>query len=179
MAEIEIRPAISSDIPGLMTLDHTIISSQIWQIESFSEDEEMNIHLLKSRLPRPLTLSYPKSTSNMADTWTAHDLFLTARINGKLVGYLILSMDFDLLTAQITDLVVDSSVRNQGIASGLILSIRNYLRKNGMRKLMVAAPVRNQAVIALMKKLQMNFCGYIDHYFPNQEAALFYSMVIK
>lgn len=179
MPEIEIRPAISSDIPGLMALDHTIVSSHIWQIESFGEDEEMNIHLLRSRLPRPLTLTYPKRINNMADTWTTHDLFLIAKINNKLVGYLILSMDFDLLTAQITDLVVDSHVRNQGIASGLILSIRNYLRKNGMRKLMIAVPVRNQALIALIKKLQMNFCGFIDHYFPNQEAALFYSMVIK
>ncbi len=179
MAEIEIRPAISSDIPGLMALDHTIITSQIWQIESLKEDNEMTVRFLKTRLPRPLTLPYPKSIEDMADTWTDHSLFLTARLSDKLVGYLILSIDHDLRTAQITDLVVDSVARNQGIASGLILSIRNYLRNNGIRKLMIAAPARNQAVINLARKLQMNFCGYIDHYFLDQEAALFFLMVIK
>lgn len=179
MAEIEIRPAISTDIPELIALDHTIITSQIWQIESFRDEKEMTIRLLKSRLPRSLTLPYPKSIENMADTWTDHGLFLTARLSSKLVGYLILSVDHDLRTAQITDLVVDESVRNQGIASGLILSIRSFLRNNGIRKLMIAAPARNQAVIGLARKLQMNFCGYIDHYFATQEAALFFSMVIK
>jgi ribosomal protein S18 acetylase RimI-like enzyme len=179
MAEIEIRPAISTDIPELMALDHTIITSQIWQIESFREEKEMSIHVLKTKLPRPLTLPYPKNIESMADTWTNHSLFLTARLSSKLVGYLILSMDHELRTAQITDLVVDEISRRQGIASGLILSIRSYLRNNGIRKLMIAAPARNQAVIELARKLQMNFCGYIDHYFVNQEAALFFSMVIK
>jgi ribosomal protein S18 acetylase RimI-like enzyme len=179
MAEIEIRPAISTDIPGLVALDHTIITSHIWQIESIREDKEMTIHFLKTRLPRPLTLPYPKSIEDMADTWTNHSLFLTARLSDKLVGYLILSIDHDLRIAHITDLVVDAVARNQGIASGLVLSIRNYLRNNGIKKLMVVAPARNQAVIALARKLQMNFCGYIDHYYLNQEAALFFSMVIK
>jgi ribosomal protein S18 acetylase RimI-like enzyme len=179
MAEIEIRRAISTDIPELMGLDHTIITSQIWQIELFREDKEITVHFLKTRLPRPLKLPYPKNIESMADTWTDHSLFLTARLSGKLVGYLILSIDYELRTAQITDLVVDAISRNQGIASGLILSIRSYLRKNGIRKLMIAAPSRNQAVIELARKLQMNLCGYIDHYFVNQEAALFFSMVIK
>jgi len=179
MAEIEIRPAISTDIPELLALDHTIITSHIWQIESFREEKEMTIHFQKTKLPRPLNLPYPKNTEGMPDTWTDHSLFLTARLSGKLIGYLILSIDHELRTAQITDLVVDTAVRNQGIASGLILSMRGFLRNDGIRKLLIAAPARNQAVIKLAGKLQMNFCGYIDHYFVNQEAALFFSMVIK
>ena len=60
MAEIEIRPAISTDIPELMRFDHSIGTTHIWQIESMKDDKEMNIHFLETRLPRPLTLSYPK-----------------------------------------------------------------------------------------------------------------------
>ncbi len=179
MAEIEIRPAISTDIPELMALDHTIVTTHIWQMESMKEEKEISFHFLETRLPRPLTLNYPKNVKEMADTWTTHSLFLTARLASKLVGYLILSIDIDTRTALITDLVVDSLARNQGIASGLVLSVRNNLRNKGMRKLMIALPVRNEAAILLVKKLKMDFCGYMDHYFVNQDAAFFYSLTIK
>jgi len=179
MAEIEIRPAISTDIPELMRFDHSIGTTHIWQIETMKDDKEMNIHFLETRLPRPLTLSYPKIIEELADTWTQHSLFLTARMDAKLVGYLILSIEKDTRTAVITDLVVDSGARNLGIASGLILSIRNSLRNQGIRRLTIAVPVRNQAAIFLAKKMKMEFCGYIDHYFINQDAALIFSAVIK
>ena len=173
MAEIEIRPAISTDIPELMRFDHTIVTSHIWQMETMKEDKEMTIHFLETRLPRPLTLAYPKNIEEMADTWTQHSLFLTARMDAKLVGYLIISIEKATRTAFIDDLVVDAGARNLGIASGLILSIRNSLRNQGIRRLTLAVPVRNQAAISLAKKMKMEFCGYIDHYFINQDTALF------
>jgi ribosomal protein S18 acetylase RimI-like enzyme len=179
MAEIEIRPAISSDIPELMRFDHSIETTHIWQIETMKDEKEMNIHFLETRLPRPLTLAYPKIIEEMSDTWTKHSLFLTARMDAKLVGYMILAIEKDTRTAMITDLVVDSVSRNLGIASGLIISIRNSLRNQGVRKLTIAVPVRNQAAISLAKKMKMEFCGYIDHYFINQDAALLFSTVIK
>lgn len=179
MAEIEIRPAISSDIPELMRFDHSIETTHIWQIETMKDDKEMNVHFLETRLPRPLTLPYPKNIDEMPDTWTQHSLFLTARMDAKLVGYLILSIEKASRTAQITDLVVDAAARNLGIASGLILSIHNSLRSQGIRKLSIAVPNRNQAAIALAKKMKMEFCGYVDHFFINQDAALFFSSIIK
>ena len=179
MAEIEIRPAISTDIPELMAFDHSISTSHIWQVEAVVDEKEMGVRLLETRLPRPLTLAYPKRIEEMADTWTKHSLFLTARLNARLVGYLILSIEGDTRAAFITDLVVNSNFRNQGIASGLVLAVRSHLRNSGIRRLLIGIPMRNEAALALARKLGMTFCGYIDHYFVNQDAALFYSMAIK
>lgn len=143
------------------------------------EERQMDFHFVETKLPRPLTLQYPKSVEEMADTWTKHSLFLTARMEGKLVGYLILSIDFNNRTALITDLVVDLAARNKGIASGLIISVHNGLRNKGIRKLSIVIPVRNHAAISLVKKLRMDFSGFIDHYFVNQDAALFFTSVIR
>jgi ribosomal protein S18 acetylase RimI-like enzyme len=179
VAEIEIRPAISSDIPELMSFDHSVSTGHIWQVDANIVEREISVRLLETRLPRPLTLAYPKRVEEMADTWTEHSLFLIARMDAKLVGYLTLSIEKDTRTALITNLVVNANFRNQGIASGLVVAVRNHLRNTGIRRLLMAIPVRNEAALALATKLKMTFCGYINHYFVNQDAALFYSLAVK
>jgi ribosomal protein S18 acetylase RimI-like enzyme len=179
MPEIEIRPAVSSDIPELMRFDHTVETTHIWQMASTKDEHQMDFHFVESRLPRPLRLAYPKRFEELADNWTKHNLFLTARMNGNLAGYLILSIDYETKIALITDLVVNTPVRNQGIASGMVISVINGLRNKGLRKLSIAVPVRNHAAISLVKRLKMDFNGFIDHYFINQDGALFFSMSVR
>jgi ribosomal protein S18 acetylase RimI-like enzyme len=179
MAEIEIRPAVSSDIPELMRFDHTVETTHIWQVACTKDEHQMEFHFIESKLPRPLRLVYPKRFEEMADNWTKHSLFLTARMNGNLAGYLILSIDYDTRIATITDLVVNTPTRNQGIASGMVISVLNGLRNKGLRKLSIAIPVRNHAAISLVKRLKMDFNGFIDHYFINQDGALIFTMAIR
>ena len=179
MAEIEIRSAVSTDIPQLIKMDHTIETSYIWQVVLTKEDKEMNIHLLETRLPRPLILSYPKRINDMANNWNKYSLFLTARLNDKLVGYLTLTVDLDTLTAHISDLVVDIAAREKGIASGLFITVLNNLKNKGIRRLTLAVPVRNEAGVRFAQKLNMEFSGYIDHYFINHDAALIFSLATK
>jgi ribosomal protein S18 acetylase RimI-like enzyme len=179
MAEIEIRSAVSTDIPQLTKIDHTIETSYIWQVVLTKDDKEMNIHLLQTKLPRPMILSYPKRINEMANNWNKYSLFLTARLNDKLVGYLTLSVDSDTLTAQIADLVVDIAAREKGIASGLFITVLNNLKNTGIRSLTLAVPIRNEAGVGFAQKLNMEFSGYIDHYFMNHDAALIFSTAIK
>ena len=65
MPEIEVRPAIASDIPVLIGLDHYSTSDHVWQME-FEHDREIgkisaNFRLV--RLPRTARIGVSKITT--------------------------------------------------------------------------------------------------------------------
>ena len=179
MPAIDIRPAISTDIPHLVHFDHTVETTHVLQMETIVSNGNIDTSFKETRLPRSLVLPYPKPLDSMMDSWTRHGLFLVARLEVKLVGYLILELSEDTKTSLVTDLVVDSSSRRMGIASGLIISTRNWLKKKGFRRENLVMQAKNHAGIALAGKLKMDYCGYLDHYYTNRDTAIFFTSVIR
>jgi GNAT superfamily N-acetyltransferase len=101
-----------------------------------------------------------------------------ARLEVKLVGYLILDISEDIKSGLVTDLVVDLSSRRLGIASGLLISTRNWLKKKGIRRENLVLQAKNHAGISLARKLKMDYCGYLDHYYTNRDTAIFFTTVL-
>ncbi len=52
MPEIEIRPAISSDIRTLIAVDHNYSSDYVWQMELQAEETQVQVNFRQVRLPR-------------------------------------------------------------------------------------------------------------------------------
>lgn len=179
MPAIDIRSAISSDIPHLVRFDHSVETTYVLQMESVVTNGNIDISFKETRLPRSLVLQYPKPLDAMADSWTQHGLFLVARMDVKLVGYLILEISDDIKSGLVTDLVVDSSSRRLGIASGLLISTRNWLKNKGIRREILVVQAKNHAGISLAKKLKMDYCGYLDHYYINRDTAIFFTATLR
>jgi len=179
MAEVEIRPAVSSDITILEKFDHTIETTHVWQVESSITKEHINIQLGEVRLPRLLRLNYPRRAESLKDTWTHHLLFLVARCDGDLVGYLILDDNSDLLSAVVRDLVVSMPMRRQGIATALILAAQDWVKRRGMTRLVIELPAKNHAMIELARKLRFVYAGMIDNYYANRDMAFFFVNQLK
>jgi ribosomal protein S18 acetylase RimI-like enzyme len=179
MAEIEIRPAVSSDISILTHLNHSCETTHVWQMDNSNDLGQIEIRFKEMRLPRSLQLEYPKKLDTMADTWTQHSLFLVARLQDKLVGYLILDISIETNVGRITDLVVDASARRQKIATGLLVSARDWLKSRGIRRVIIEMQAKNHPAIAMARKMKMDFCGFIDSYYANRDIAVFYTSVIK
>jgi GNAT superfamily N-acetyltransferase len=178
MPAIDIRSAISSDIPHLIRFDHSVETSHVMQMESVFSNGNIDISFKETRLPRSLVLPYPKPVEPMVNSWTKHGLFLVARLEVKLVGYLILDISEDIKSGLVTDLVVDLSSRRLGIASGLLISTRNWLKKKGIRRENLVLQAKNHAGISLARKLKMDYCGYLDHYYTNRDTAIFFTTVL-
>ena len=174
MAEIEIRPAVSTDIAVLEGLDHTCETTHVWQINNQTTKDHIFYDLREVRLPRVLRLNYPRRADSLKDSWTQHSLFLVARCDGNLVGYLILDEKPDLKSALIRDIVVDLPSRRQGIATALILAAKDWLRKLGVTRLVLEVPAKNHPTIELLRKLRFSFSGLADNYYANNEIAFFY-----
>lgn len=180
MPEIEIRPVKAEDIPVLAQIDPDYVSEYVWQMDfRSSEEEEINVSFRQIHLPRSVKVEYPRPINDLTEDWMQRHGFLVAVHHGDLVGYISLSMNTMPLTALITDLVVVQRMRRQGIASALILLAQEWAQKQSCRRLMLAMQPKNYPAICLAKKLGFVFAGYNDHYFPNQDIALFFAKQLR
>jgi len=129
MPQIEIRPAISSDIPLLMKIEPDCSTTHVWQMDYNSEPGQIGVSFREIRLPRPVRLEYPRSLSSMPDTWLQKDLFLVAAMGDQLVGFVTLVVDRETHTAKIADLVVAEKLRRQGIGTALVFACHEWSSK--------------------------------------------------
>ncbi|HBF41000.1 MAG TPA: hypothetical protein DDW19_04280 [Anaerolineaceae bacterium] len=179
MPQIEIRPAISSDIPLLMKIEPDCSTTHVWQMDYNSEPGQIGVSFREIRLPRPVRLEYPRSLSSMPDTWLQKDLFLVAAMGDQLVGFVTLVVDRETHTAKIADLVVAEKLRRQGIGTALVFACHEWSSKQKLHRMMLEMQAKNHAGISLARKLGYDFCGFNDHYFANHDIAVFFTYILK
>lgn len=175
----EIRPAVATDIPRLMALDHTSLSDYVWQLDLRREAGQAAANFREVRLPRAVEVTYPRNPFSLADDWTRRDLTLVASDSKSLVGYLCAKEDKTSAVAWITDLVVDAARRRKGAASALLLAAQAWALERGVRRLILEMQSKNQSGIRLAHKFGFEFCGYNDQYYATQDVALFFAKLIK
>jgi len=185
MPEIEIRPPTSLDIPKLIDLDHDYISEHVWQMEVQRDngpkpsDLMVEIIFRQMKLPRPVRVSYPRDPHGLADDWKERACLLVAALKGEVVGYASVVLSKAVNTGWMTDLVVTRRVRRQGIGSGLVLAGQDWSRHKRCLRMVLEMQPKNYPAICLAQKLGYDLCGYNDHYFPNQDIALFFSKNLR
>ena len=178
MPEIEIRPAISSDLPSLIKLDHSVDSTHVWQMDSNLELDQIEVRFREIRLPRSVRLGYPRNPSDLADTWTRKNLFLVAVLQGQPVAYLTIEIT-QSQTARVSDLVVCEQMRKQGIATALLVAARDWASQRNIKRMVLEMQAKNHAAIQLARKLGYEFCGFSDDYFANHDIAVFFIAILK
>jgi ribosomal protein S18 acetylase RimI-like enzyme len=173
MSEIEIRPAISSDLSYLMKMDHSVETTHVWQMDLNTDLAEIETRFREIRLPRAVRLEYPQNAQEMADTWTRKALFLVALAQGQPVAYLTVEISQSKV-AHIADLVVDLPYRRQAIASAMVLAAAKWAGQRNIKRVMLEMQAKNHAAIELARKLGYEYCGYCDNYFANHDIAVFF-----
>jgi len=179
MAEVKIRQAISTDILELVKLDHSYETTHVWQLNSNAGTDQIETQLREIKLPRSLHMAYPRRPELLMDTWTRHTLVLVAVCDGKIPGYLILDQRSDLQSAVVSDLVVAPHMRRQGIATALLVSAQEWVKKQGMTRFMLEIPAKAHPCIELARKLYFENNGYIDRYYSNHDIAMFFVNILK
>lgn len=179
MPEIEIRPAVAQDIPALIEIEHQTQSNYVWQMDRVVNEGEINIHFREIRLPRAVRIEYPRKPALLLDQWTLRTQILVAAIGGEPVGYIALSDQQAPSTAWVNDLAVSQTLRRKGIATALVLASQEWAIQRGLRRMILEMQSKNHAAIRLALKLGFEFGGYSDHYYSNQDIALFFASYLR
>lgn len=176
MPAIEIRPALETDIPVLVQMDHNYTSDHAWQMDLEIDPREIEVKFREVQLPRSVRVEYPRSPKALAEDWKSRSGLLVALLDGKPVGYISLMQNISPLTSWVTDLVVAPNLRRKGIGSALMLAAQEWAAGQPYsRRLVVEIQPKNHAAVRLAQKLGFDFCGYNDHHFPNHDFALFFA----
>jgi ribosomal protein S18 acetylase RimI-like enzyme len=174
MEGLGIRPAISSDIPDLMALDHNYSTDHVWQMEFRSGRDEVASTFREVRLPRAMRVVYPREPRRLADEWTRRSVILVAEHSESRRGYLAIAESTAEDAAWSTDLVVGVRDRRQGIATKLVAAAWDWCRQRNYRRFFLEMQSKNYPAVQLARKLGFAYSGYSDRYYPNEDIALFF-----
>ena len=179
MASFEIRPAVATDLPSLMAIDHSNTSEYVWQLDVRDEPNQMTANFREVRLPRSVTVVYPHDPSLLADEWTKRDAVLVALQRDVPVGYVCAMVKHVSAVAWLTDLVVSQGIRRQGAASALLMAIQTWALERSVQRIILETQSKNHPCIRLAQKFGYEFCGYNDQYYPTKDIALFFGRALK
>lgn len=180
MPEIEIRPAIATDIPRLTKIEHNYTTEYVWQMEiQCEEHSQIDVRFRQIRLPRSVRVEYPRVVTEMQDNWEKRDGLLLAELDEEAVAYISLGLGNTPRTTWVSDLAVAQQMRRKGIASALIMAGQEWGLQRETKRMVLEIQPKNYAAIQLAQKLGFDFCGYNERYYANQDIALFFAKSLR
>lgn len=179
MPEVQIRTAVASDLSALMAIDHSCQTEYVWQMEVHHEEGQMGAIFREIRLPRTITVLYPRQVKGLSEAWNRRFGVLVAVIGKQAVGYARTTDSILPHTAWLLDVVVSPRFRRQGIASTLVLAAQSWGVDRKNHRAMLEMPSKNNPAVHLAQKLGYEFCGYNDQYYETQDIALFFGRSIR
>ncbi|HUV26238.1 MAG: GNAT family N-acetyltransferase [Anaerolineales bacterium] len=176
MPEIEIRPAKAEDIEALIKIDHSYTSDHVWQMDPQFISGNIGAAFREVRLPRIAKVDYPHPKHAFKKNWDSYSGVLVALHSEEPVGYTSLVENMIPITTLMLDLVVDPRLRRQGIGTALTLAALDWIKgQTKSQRLVLGMQTKNFPAINLAQRLGLDYCGYIDHYYPNRDIAIFFT----
>ncbi len=172
-----IRDGLESDIPTCLQLDHHYQTDLVWQMTIDEKPGQWQIGFLNQHLPRTLETEYKSSEERLRLALPVDQCFLVAvtRDTNEPLGYLSMRNEPVFGIARIHDLVVSLPFRRQRIGTRLLTIARQWAHEHNLNRLVMEAATQNFPGILFAQQSGFSFCGYNDHYFPNEDIAVFFS----
>jgi ribosomal protein S18 acetylase RimI-like enzyme len=161
------------------TLDHSYTTDRVWQMEAREGDGVVTTTFRVARLPREMRVDYPRGADDLAGGWQQRDGFLVAGDYGRVYGYVALNARVEHGIAWVGDLAVDRPWRRRGIGTALLQAAAQWGRDHDLVRLVIGVQTKNYPAIQLCQSRGLTFCGYNDHYWPNQDIALFFGEPLR
>jgi ribosomal protein S18 acetylase RimI-like enzyme len=157
-----------------LDLDHTYVTDYVWQMDLREENDDMVVRFRTVRLPRNMLVPYPRSGQNLRESWQEHDCFLVAAVEDVILGYVNVRAGAVPTTGWIHDLVVGEPFRRRRIGSALLEQAERWARLRHIEHLTIELQTKNFPGITFIQSQGFVFCGFNDHYYPNQDIAVFF-----
>jgi len=178
LSDLNVRLAVATDIPRLMAMEHATQSDYVWQLDLRRENGHVIAAFREVRLPRPVSVQYPRDPYYLADEWSQRAAVFVALEGDEPSGYICVLEQAQATTVWITDLVVRPSKRRRGIGSVLLSTAQKWAVARNARDIFFEMSSKNHPAIRLAQKSGFEFCGYNDHYYVTQDVALFFGRTL-
>jgi len=171
---MQLRPAQPSDLEICGSLDSSYTTDRVWQMQEREENGALTTTFRVVRLPREVKVDYPRQGHDLLIGWRQRDGFLVAEEEEGICGYVALTEQPEHSIARVGDLVVERRRRRCNIGTTLLQAAAQWARAQDLGRLVIEVQTKNYPAIQLSRSCGLNFCGYSDHYWPNQDIALFF-----
>ncbi len=172
---MNIRKGHLKDLNSCVLISSSYVTDYVWQVHAEERPyEEMVITFRTVRLPRSMRVAPPRDTDYLLKDWERGECFLVAEEEEEIRGYLDMTVQARNRTGWINDMAVLKSHRRRGIGTALLRAAFNWARDQGLRAIMLETQTKNYPAISFYHKHGFRFCGFNDHYYANQDIALFF-----
>jgi ribosomal protein S18 acetylase RimI-like enzyme len=174
-----VRLATLADLNWCLGFDRASTTDHVWQMKVDDTESEVGVTFQVVRLPRTMRAEYPRGADQMIEDWQRQVGFLVAEVDGEVRGYVdLLSQPWQGM-GWVANLAVEPTYRRRGIATALVRHAGQWAKGQGLQGIVVEATTKNYPAICLYQKLGFKFCGFNDHYYPNQDIALFFVQTLR
>jgi ribosomal protein S18 acetylase RimI-like enzyme len=171
-----IRSADLKDLNTCALFNTSYTTDRVWQIRTEERPyEEIAVTFQTIKLPRSVRAASPRDSGHLVEDWQRGECFLVAEGEEEIRGYLNMIVEPSDRTGWVRDLTVASRYRRSGIGSGLLRAALRWAREHGLRTVLVETQTKNYPAICFCRKHGFLFCGFNDHYYSNQDIAIFFS----
>ena len=182
---LTIQIATDDDLAAVDTIDPSYATAFAWQMDHRAQSEEILVRFRAVRLPhlmRPaLSAQPPPSEAEAAPEAPEEqaDLFLMARDDSELIGYLKATTDARGPVAWLDQVAVKEPRRRQGVGTALIDEAKDWGRGRGLSALMAGVKTQNYPATRFLQRCGFVFCGYNDHSYPGPNITLLFCCELK
>ena len=163
-ARHRIRPA-----PALTRLDFTYPTDRVLALEH-SGGSSQHTFAFRWRSREPGTaVAYQYTEEKLRDALSRAHLFLTAELDGRPVGLLIVIVPHRADDGEITDLAVDRAHRHRGAGRALIDAALKFARSRSLRALWVEPRADNAEAVEFYLSLGFRLSGFNDRMYSNRD----------
>lgn len=191
-----LRAATRADLDACMAMDADSQTDHVWQMEEREENGGLSVRFQTVRLPRAMLVAYPRRRDDLLSCWEDGSLVLVTsnkpaanqeadsavplqdEDSPRIYAYCQLDVCAWQKVGWISHLIVERRHRRTGIGEATLQAAVLWGRKNGLTRLMAAVQTKNYPGISFCQKHGFVFCGFNDHYYPNRDIALFFSLRI-
>lgn len=176
-----IRDGLERDISACMALDHDYETEYVWQMNLRDEVGQWQISFKTEHLPRTMSVTYPASERRLRLCLPESECFLVAveRDSGEIIAYLTMRSQPSHHLASLQDIVVSRPFRRSGIGTRLLKVARKWAFEHELTRLTIETQTKNYPAILFCQGAGFTFCGFNDHYFENQDIAVFFSQSLR
>ncbi len=174
-----VRPASLADLNTCLMLDHAAVTDHVWQMRAEESESEVRVAFQTVRLPRRMRAEYPRQLDQLVEDWQRGEGFLVAEVDNEVRGYVdALALPWQGMV-WMANLAVERGYRRQRIGTALIRHVRQWAREQGLQMILAEATTKNYPALCFYQKLGFQFCGFNDHYYANQDIALFFVQALR